>query len=141
MKQINKRRNLLLILGITIPLLFYQCQPEEQFIEETTEGLVSSLNSGITIRTNGTQEIQSNTLVMSQIDGLQSKKEDLKDGSTKDVYSEDYGLTVHTDFASYATYGDGLYHSYTFPISRATDTGLLENLVLSSLEGMVLTVL
>ena len=49
----------------------------------------------------------------------------------KEVYSSEFDFTIETDYATYIENEDGSYHSYTFPIIRTEDNGLLENLLLS----------
>ncbi|REE06935.1 hypothetical protein DFQ09_1263 [Winogradskyella pacifica] len=47
----------------------------------------------------------------------------------RDVYNAELDFTIDTDVANYIEYG--AYHSYTFPVYRTTDNGLIENLLLS----------
>ncbi|TXE17643.1 hypothetical protein ES692_08750 [Psychroserpens burtonensis] len=47
----------------------------------------------------------------------------------RDVYNAQFDFNVDTDIANYIEYGS--YHSYTFPIIRNIDNGLIENLLLS----------
>ena len=49
--------------------------------------------------------------------------------SNLNTYTGETTFTINTDVANYLEYG--AYHSYTFPVSRSVDNGLLENLLLS----------
>ncbi len=53
--------------------------------------------------------------------------------SQKDVHDSEHGFTINTDRVKYIEDGSS-YHSYTFPILRDVDNGLLENLVFSLQE-------
>src|SRR5690606_12151734 len=52
-------------------------------------------------------------------------------GQNKEVYSAALDFTIETDYATYIESANGTYHSYTFPVYRATDGFPLENLLLS----------
>ncbi|WP_179317950.1 hypothetical protein [Winogradskyella undariae] len=47
----------------------------------------------------------------------------------REVYNAELDFTIDTDISNYIEYGE--YHSYTFPIKRTEDNGLVENLLLS----------
>jgi len=47
------------------------------------------------------------------------------------VYSSEYDFTINTDFINFVESRKGNYHSYTFPIEREIDNGLVENLLVS----------
>ena len=49
--------------------------------------------------------------------------------SNQNTYTGETTFTINRDVANYMEYG--AYHSYTFPVSRSVDNGLLENLLLS----------
>lgn len=46
-----------------------------------------------------------------------------------ETYNSEMNFTIDTDVINYMEYG--AYHSYTFPITRTIDSGLVENLLLS----------
>ena len=47
----------------------------------------------------------------------------------REAYNAELDFTIDTDISNYIEYGE--YHSYTFPIKRTEDNGLVENLLLS----------
>ncbi|EPR70672.1 hypothetical protein ADIWIN_3319 [Winogradskyella psychrotolerans RS-3] len=51
------------------------------------------------------------------------------DYQAREVYNAELDFTIDTDISNYIEYG--AYHSYTFPITRIEDNGLVENLLLS----------
>jgi len=115
-----------------ISLLLVNC--EKDTIEETNEIVKKeeTQESNFRIKTIKTAEIQQNEVVFGKLKKLGAtlikEKENIQG---KDVYSSAYDFTINTDFARYIETTDGTYHSYTFPIERIEDNGLLENLFLS----------
>ena len=92
-------------------------------------------NSNFKIQKIQYSEIQKNSDILSKIDNLKDKKVSKNTlGFNKTVYSSIYDFSIDTDLSTYIETNDGSYHSYTFPIHRTIDNGVLENLVLSLQE-------
>jgi hypothetical protein len=136
----KNRKNNFIKLGIFlfgISLLLFNCEKDVIEIEqEAIKEKVKEPNYSISeIDFFG---VQKNTNLVKKLDQLTKKKKKLHSKSThsKNVYSSEYDFTVNTDFGKYLESKDGKYHSYTFPVTRETNNGLLENLLVTlQLDG------
>ena len=132
----KNRKNNLIKLGIFlfgISLLLFNCEKEvintEQEVIDKSKYSVSEI---------GFSNVQNNTNLIQKLDELTKKKKKVhsKNTHSKSVYSSEYDFTVNTDFGKYLESKDGKYHSYTFPITRKINNGLLENLLVTlQLDG------
>ena len=74
--------------------------------------------------------VYKNKNLIRKIDSIKLNKTISKsNNASKKAYKPDLDFTIDIDAANYIEYG--AYHSYTFPISRADNTDLVENLLLS----------
>jgi hypothetical protein len=135
-----KNKKTIIKLGIFlfgVSLFLSNCEKNEinevhQTIKETT------IKSNYSVSEIGVSEAQRNTSLIQKLDELTKKKKKSHNKNThsKSVYSSEYDFTVNTDFGKYLESSDGTYHSYTFPVTRETDNGLLENLLVTlQLDG------
>jgi hypothetical protein len=127
----KNRKNNFIKLGIFlfgISLLLYNCEKEvintEQEVIDKSKYSVSEI---------GFSKVQKNTNLIQKLDELTKKKKKVQSKNThsKSVYSSEYDFTVNTDFGKYLESKDRKYHSYTFPVTRKIDNGLLENLLVT----------
>lgn len=117
-----------LIFGIS--LLLTNCQKDDglQVLEETE----TKDQSTFTVSRINQSKILENKAVINKIQSIKSQKKNTQtNAQNKTVYSEELNFYINTDRATYIENLEGNYHSYTFPIYRDTDNGLLENLLLS----------
>lgn len=126
----NKIKNYLkigiLLLGISLTLV--NCQKDDFEIENPQQIRKANFN----ITEIGVTKIQENKNISSKLSKLKEKLSVKKNNAqNKEVYSSEYDFTINTDYATYIESSDGLYHSYTFPITRETDNEIIENLLVS----------
>lgn len=125
-RKLNFLKIGILFFGITI--LLWNCEKEEFEKEVVKKGnySVSKINFS---------DIKQNTQLIQKLEKFskRKKKEEINDTNTqnKDVYSSEYDFTINTDFINFVESRKGNYHSYTFPIEREIDNGLVENLLVS----------
>lgn len=125
-RKLNFLKIGILFFGITI--LLWNCEKEEFEKEVVKKGnySVSKINFS---------DIKQNTQLIQKLEKFskKKKKEEINDTNTqnKDVYSSEYDFTINTDFINFVESRKGNYHSYTFPIEREIDNGLVENLLVS----------
>ncbi len=103
-------------------VLFFSCEVEYDvdMINEPLDGnTTTNLKSYIYIK----EKLEGNGKLQKKIKAIKSSPKN------KNVVGEDF--TVVTDFATFIISPDSLFHSYTFPILREEDNGMLENLVLT----------
>lgn len=113
--------------------MLFNCEKDIVNLEQETV-----TKSKYSISEIGISEIQQNSNLIEKLDRLTKKKKKLHSKNThnKSVYSSEYDFTVNTDFCKYIESKDGKYHSYTFPVTREIDNGLLENLLVTlQLDG------
>ena len=127
----KKRKLYFLKLGILffgITILLWNCEKENINIEK--EGVKEAKYSVSEINFS---DIKRNTHLYQKLEELGKSKKKLhrKDTHNKSLYSSEYDFTVNTDIAKYIQSRDGKYHSYTFPVTRETNNGLLENLLVN----------
>ena len=127
----KKRKLYFLKLGILffgITILLWNCEKENINIEK--EGVKEAKYSVSEI---DFSDIKRNTHLYQKLEELGKSKKKLhrKDTHNKSLYSSEYDFTVNTDIAKYIQSRDGKYHSYTFPVTRETNNGLLENLLVN----------
>jgi hypothetical protein len=120
-RKINFIKLGIFLFGISI--LLWNCEKEDS--QSHTEQVVVPEYSVSRI---GIPKIQENIALIKNLDALLQQENKLH---SKNVYSSEYDFTVNTDFAKYIENRDGTYHSYTFPVSREIDNGLLENLLVT----------
>ncbi|GAA3789903.1 hypothetical protein GCM10022271_22800 [Corallibacter vietnamensis] len=128
MKQ--KRLTNYLKLGILLfgfSLLSNSCQKDDGQFQTTKE---IQTDSNIKISTLRTTEIEQNKRLINKISKLKTdiKAKSSNSSNNRDVYNSEYDFTINTDYAKHID--NGINHTYTFPIYRAQDNGLLENLLL-----------
>ena len=123
-RKLNFLKIGILFFGITI--LLWNCEKEEieKEVVKKSNYSVSKINFS---------DIKQNTQLIQKLEKFSKskKKENLNDTQNKDVYSSEYDFTVNTDFIKYVESRDQKYHSYTFPIERDIDNGLVENLLVN----------
>ena len=125
-RKLNFLKIGILFFGITI--LLWNCEKEEieKEVVKKSNYSVSKINFS---------DIKQNTQLIQKLEKFSKskKKEEINDTNTqnKDVYSSEYDFTINTDFINFVESRKGNYHSYTFPIEREIDNGLVENLLVS----------
>ncbi|MGB1270249.1 MAG: hypothetical protein ACPG45_10980 [Flavobacteriaceae bacterium] len=113
-----------LLLGISIVII--SCQMDDY--EPEQEPLADTNQLGLTVQRSIKPDLSSNKALLSKIDDI-NKKARSNRGSSREVYNSEMDFYVDTEVANYVEYG--AYHSYTFPVYRDEDNGLIENLFLS----------
>ena len=107
---------------ITILLVFFGCQTEELAIENQS-------SSNYSIKKINMEEFEKRFKAVTTFNKFKSK-ENYANSRPLDVE----GFTIETDEIVFIEKGD--YHSYTFPIIREEENGLVENLLFSyELDG------
>ena len=104
-------------------MLFLGCQKDDEEINIQQE-------QEIQISTLYKSDIENNNKIQKILAGYGVKNSTTGKSNT-DVEIERYGFKINTDRAVYIQ--NQQYDSYTFPIQRAEDTGVLENLVFSKI--------
>lgn len=130
-----RQKQLQSVLIIGMLALFYACQKDDT----GPELQIPVLHDDPTLlhRTIRTETINKNTVLKNHLNSIAPKK---NLGLNREVYNPELDFTVDTDVANYFEYG--AYHSYTFPVHRESDNGLIENLLLSlQLDGSYLAYL
>ena len=126
----NKVINLLKfgILSLSISLLLWNCEKENSPIQE-----IEQYQPKLKISKIHKEQIQKNKIINQKLHSFNEKIETEKKGDnlSKSIYSSQYDFYIETDYATFIENQDGSYHSYTFPIQRTIDNGLIENLLLS----------
>lgn len=113
---------------------FFACQKDEQTFHVHPSEPITQLP--FTISKINNNKISENKALLSQLNNLQEKlKEKSRSVQEKTAYSSEYDFYVETDYATYIENQDGSYHSYTFPMWRLEDNGLLENMFFSLQPG------
>ena len=120
-RKINFIKLGIFLFGISI--LLWNCEKEDS-LSHTEQVVVPEYS----VSRIGIPKIQENIALIKNLDALLQQENKLH---SKNVYSSEYDFTVNTDFAKYIENRDGTYHSYTFPVSREIDNGLLENLLVT----------
>jgi hypothetical protein len=127
--------NTYLKLGILIfgfSFFLFSCEKDVSEIEQEQEiEQEIVIKSKYSISEIGFSEVKENTNLFEKLGQLTKKKIHNKNTLSKSVYSSEYDFTVTTDFGKYLESSDGEYHSYTFPVTRETDNGMLENLLVT----------
>lgn len=122
----NKLKLTLLLLSIAIGI--YGCQEDK--IEHVKTEAPPSPEYKISKASN--TFIEENELLSESILKLEEGiRENRISNLNKTVYSSEFDFTINTDYAKYIENDDASYHSFTFPIERAIDSGILENLLFS----------
>ncbi len=101
----------LAILLFGIPLLLYNCQKDDDFINHTENVSESEYK----ISKIGKSKIQANKQLKNKLIKLAESLESLKQRTgNKTVVSSEFDFSINTDYATYIENSDGTYHSYTF---------------------------
>lgn len=115
------------ILTLGISLLLTNCQKDDEQLHNNIE---VNTKKSIKITTLYKTDIEKKQNLLRSINSLQStldaKNRSLK--NNRDVYNLEYDFTINTDYARHID--NGVKETYTFPIFRTQDNGLLENLLL-----------
>lgn len=116
------------ILFLSISLLLWNCEKQDNPIQE-----IEQYQPKLKISKIHKKQIQENKIISQKLQSFKGKiKTEKKDGTfSKSIYSSEYDFYIETDYATYIENQDGSYHSYTFPIQRTINNGLIENLLLS----------
>ena len=130
MKQKFKHLTKVLILVFGISLFLTNCEKEDESV--LIEQKVITNKQPFKITKINQSKIKENKAVMKKIQNINSNKNKTENNTqNRIVYSDEYDFYINTDNATYIENQDKSYHSYTFPIFRNEDNGLLENLLLS----------
>lgn len=116
-----KKKCPLKLLVVLVSVLLFSCQPDDNIIE------TGNAPREITSKNLSYDEL----IKMPGMSGVLSKfrtTHDTKSLSAKEIHSGKFNFTLDTDRVLYIESGD--YHSFTFPITRDTINGYLENLFL-----------
>ena len=126
----NRLRNLfekgILILGALVFLV--NCQKEEDILNPDSQ---TKAKGGFKISIVDGHQVAQNKHLTTKLERIKNARNQGDITSQKDVHDIEHGFTINTERVKYIEKDDG-YHSYTFPILRDVDNGLLENLVFSS---------
>ncbi|MEH6537450.1 MAG: hypothetical protein V7719_13715 [Psychroserpens sp.] len=125
MKKNFKRFPKLLILFLVI--CFSGCQKDD-VIEPSKVPILNEL-SVFKIEKSINPDIIKNKGLSAKLVTLTSNINSNDSVLNRSVSFSEYGFTVDTEVANYIEFGN--YHSYTFPLERDIDNGLMENLLLS----------
>lgn len=120
-----------LIVSITMLFFFTSCN------EDLYENQIPQTESKFNIRKLNHSEIYKNNKVAQKLGQIQKFKSKL--ANSRVVYDPIYDFFINTDEALYIA--DGVSESFTFPIYRASETTVLENLVIHVEENQILTYL
>lgn len=113
-----------LLFGVSLVII--SCQKDD--FEPDQKQLTDTNQLGLTVQRGIKPDLSSNKDLLSKIDDI-NKKARSNRGSSREVYNAEMDFYVNTEEANYVEYGS--YHSYTFPVYRNEDNGLIENLFLS----------
>ena len=120
----NYLKLVMLVIGVSLLLTTCEKEEEPQFLEQIETKNLSPFK---------VSKIDNSTL--NKNEKIQNKLFSINDNSittqNRTIYSNQYEFYINTDNVSYIENLDATYHSYTFPIYRNTENGLLENLLLS----------
>ena len=119
------------ILLLGIPLLLTNC--EKEFTEDITHQ--ESSKSKFKVSTLNEKQIESDASISYELREIKeaSQRNDVTKSSSREIYNEDYGFTINTDFVKKIEDAETGNHSYSFPIVRDNPTTEnLENLLLHS---------
>lgn len=105
--------------------------------EDLYENQIPQTESKFNIRKLNHSEIYKNNKVAQKLGQIQKFKSKL--ANSRVVYDPIYDFFINTDEALYIA--DGVSESFTFPIYRASETTVLENLVIHVEENQILTYL
>lgn len=128
----NKTNTILVFLKFTILLaclIFYNCQKDDdiQNIVITEE----KVDRPVTVSTIPQNQFIDNNRVWSKIGALKTELAEFsKTSQNRTVHSNETGLSIDTDFATYIEFENG-YHSYTFLVTNTPAGEGLQNILLS----------
>lgn len=93
----------------------------------------SHQKSGFIISNVSSKDIQKNPILMTKINVIKERNDNLSNSENKIVYSADHGFTILTDYGKYIEDLESGTHSYSFPLIRDNPTdNKVENLLLNS---------
>lgn len=119
------------IIIVSLILIFAGCQKDDDF---TTNP--NSLQPELVLKKLYRPDFSSNINIENQLKkfnkGLPNNNSILNQNTSllaREIYIEEYDFTIDDEIVNHITYGN--YESYTFPLFRSTENGLVENLLLS----------
>lgn len=127
----KSKNHLLAVLILSLFLVFTNCEKEEVFLQNTEN---NKTNLEIKMFTLSETEIKNDKRLLNKIDKFQTdiKTKNNSPSSSRYIYSTENQFTVNTDYAIHID--NGVNNTYTFPMYRQQDNGLLENLLLVEQE-------